>query len=179
MWSFLVGKQVYLLTLFDHPGICILFYTIAKLICMPVKIVLVMDYVVSSLFTCGDRIDRDDLPNSFSSIHKCRNDQSVSPEESKQSKRCENGSNDREEESGLPFKQGINSVDRPAGKDHDEKVLGQIICGNDLKECRGGLLHNIFILSGRAILPVELIDFPSLFAASILPSHFEALSLQS
>jgi hypothetical protein len=173
-----VGQQVYLLTLFDRPGICILFYTIAKLIRLSVKIVLVMDYVVSSLFTCGDCIDRDDLPNSFNSIHKCGNDQPVSPEESKQSKRCENGRNDREEKSGIPFKQSINSVNHPTGKNHDEKILSQIICGNDLKECRGGLLHNISILSRWAILRAELIDFPSLFAASILPSHFEALSLQ-
>lgn len=173
-----MGQQVYLLTLFDGSGIRILFYTIPELICLSVKIVLVMDNVVSSFFTRGDRIDSGDLPSGFNSIHKCGYDQPASPKESKQSERCENGRDDREEESGFPFKHGINSVDDPAGKDHDKKVLGQIICGNDLKECRGGLLHNISMLSGRVILPEESIDFPSLFAASILPSHFEALSLQ-
>ena len=81
MWGSLVGQQVHRLALFDAPGICILFYTILKLMVLPVEIVLVMDDVVSSFFACGDRIDRRDLPNGFNSIHECGDDQFVSPKE--------------------------------------------------------------------------------------------------
>jgi hypothetical protein len=137
-----------------------------------------MNDVVSALFACGDRIDRSDLPDGFNPIHKCGHDQPVPPKEGNQSKWCENDSKDCKEESSSAFKHGVNCIDDPAAKDHDKKVLGQIIRGNDLKECRGKLLHNISMLSGRVILPAGSIDFPSLFAASILPSHFEALSPQ-
>lgn len=75
-------QQIYLLSLFDGPGIRILFYTIPKLIRLSIEIVLVMDNIVSSLFARGDRVNCGDLPDGFNSIYKCGDDQPVSPKES-------------------------------------------------------------------------------------------------
>jgi hypothetical protein len=176
MRSFLMRQQMDLLTLFEGFDIIILFYPITKFILLPVEIVLVVNDVIPAPFAGEDCIDAGHLSAGFNAMDKGGNDESISPKEGQQTKRGENGGNGREKERHSAFKQRIDSVDHPAAKDHDEKVLGQIIPGNDLKECGGGLLHDVSILSGQPVLPAGSIDFPAPCAASILPFRSPAPS---
>jgi hypothetical protein len=165
-----------LLALLQGFDIPILFHAVAKFIFLPMQIILVMDGVVFSALSSGDGVDADDMSSGLNAIDKGGHDEPISPEESQQPKRCKNSCNNREKESSVTLKERIDPIDHPAGKDHDEKILSQIIRGYDLKECGGGLLHDVSILSGRQVLPAGSIDFPSLCAASILPFRSAALS---
>ena len=142
MRRFGVCQQIHCLTLSQLLSVGVLLYTVAVLMGVSVELVFVVDDVISVVLPIGIYVDLSHLTCDLHSIYKSGDDEIVSPIKCCQSNGGEDGSEDGEGSSKVPFKERINSVNDPACKDHHKKVLRQIICGDDLKEGGGYFLHS-------------------------------------
>ena len=131
MRRFFMCQQIYLLALPHGLGVDIFLYAVAVLILLPVEIVLVMEDIVFPVLSSGDCANLCHLSRSFGSIFESGNDESISPEEKDQPKRCAEGRKDGEQKSGPSPKNSINAVNDPGSEDHHEEVLGEIVCGDN------------------------------------------------
>ena len=137
MRCFWVCQQIHCLALSQFLGVGVLLYTVAVLMGLSVKFILIVDNLI---FVEG--LDLSHLTCDLHSIHKSGDDEIVSPKEGDESNGGEDDSEDGESGSKVTFEECINSVNDPACKDHHKKVLRQIICGDDLKEGGGYFLHS-------------------------------------
>lgn len=132
-----MSQQSHLLTLPQLFCVGILLHTVAVLMVLSIEFVLVMDNLI---FIEGFYLGH--AAYEFHTIHESGNDEIVSPEEGEQPTGCEDRGKDGKGGCEMPFKEGVNSENGPASKDHHKKILRQIICGDDLKKGRGSFLHS-------------------------------------